>query len=145
MPFTDSVSAISWLVAGLVLLILEILAPGVFMMWLGMAAIATGLVALLADMAFGTQVGVFAVFAAIGIIVGLRLRQAPKPQVNTQVSGVVGRTAVALAFNGREGRVRLGDSDWSARLAHGVATPEPGTRLRVDGVDGTILVVRPDS
>lgn len=137
-------ASVIWLVAGLALLGLEMMAPGVFMMWLGLAAIANGLVLLVWDISFGTQVGIYAVFAAISLFVGLRLRQKPVPGLNTQQAGLVGRSVVALSFSGREGRVRLGDSDWSARLSSGATPPEPGARLRVDGVDGTVLVVRPE-
>jgi len=50
---------------------------------------------------------------------------------------------VALRFHGREGRVRVGDSDWSARLAPGAPAPEVGARLLVEDVEGTVLIVRP--
>ena len=136
--------ALLWLLAGLGLLGLEVLAPGVFMMWLGIAAVATGLLALVVALDFGPQVGIFAVFSAISLYIGLKLRHPPAMTMNTQVAGLTGRVATVLHFNGREGRVRVGDSDWSARLAEGVPLPEPGTRLRVDDVDGTVLVVRPD-
>ena len=64
--------------------------------------------------------------------------------MNTQTAGLAGRVATALVFHGREGRVRVGDSDWAARVPTGVPPPDPGTRLRVDGVDGTVLIVRPE-
>ena len=130
---TDLPQSVLWLGAGLVLMLLEIAAPGVFLMWLGLAALGTGLVA---------QVVVFAVFAAVSITIGLRVR-APRraAHLNTPDSGLVGREAVALEFHGRTGRVRVGDSDWNARLASGTETPAPQAMLRVVGVDGTTLVV----
>lgn len=135
---------IVWLAVGLVLLVAEVIAPGVFMMWLGLAAIGTGAVVLAVDPGFSAQVGVFAVFAAAAIAAGLRLRRTkPAARVNTLDAGLVGRPARALAFEGREGRVRLGDSDWPARVPHDVAPPAPGAALRVEGVDGVVLVVRP--
>ena len=132
-----------WLLGGLGLLILEMLAPGAFLMWIGLAACGTGLLVLFVPMAFGYQVVVFAVLAGVSLAAGLRLRR-PVTRLNTQSAGLAGRLATALHFDGTEGRVRLGDSDWSARVPAGVAMPQPGDRLRVDGVDGTILVVRPD-
>jgi inner membrane protein len=134
---------IIWLIAGLVLLMLEMHAPGVFMMWLGLAALGTGLVTLARGIGFELQVVTFAVLAAISLTVGLRMRRRP-PRVTTQQAGLAGRIATALVFTGREGRVRVGDSDWAARLPTDVAQPEPGTRLRVQGVDGTVLIVRPE-
>jgi membrane protein implicated in regulation of membrane protease activity len=135
---------IFWLVAGLVLLILEMLAPGAFLMWIGLAACGTGLLILLVPMGFAWHVVAFTLFAAAFLAVGLRLRRPPRT-LNTQTAGLAGRTATALAFDGRNGRVRLGDRDWAARVPPDVPPPSPGSRLRVDGVDGTVLIVRPDA
>jgi membrane protein implicated in regulation of membrane protease activity len=136
---------IIWLVAGLALLMAEIHAPGMFMMWLGLAACGTGLLLLASGMGFELQVVTFAILATISLAVGLRLRRRPPDaQVNTPHSGLAGRSAIALTFQSHEGRVRLGDSDWAARVPPDVATPGAGTRLRVEGVDGTVLIVRPE-
>jgi inner membrane protein len=136
-------SWIIWLLAGLALLMLEIHAPGAFMMWLGLAACGTGLVVLASGIGFEFQVVTFGVLAAISLGVGLRFRHRPV-RLNTQQAGLAGRSATALMFQGREGRVRLGDSDWAARVPADVAEPIAGARLRVEGVDGTVLIVRPD-
>ena len=131
-----------WLIAGLLLMLLEVVAPGVFLMWLGLAALGTGLVIQVADPGFAWQVVVFAAFAAVTIAIGLRVRSSRSAAlVNTPASGLVGREAVALDFHGQTGRVRVGDSDWNARLAHGTEPPAPQSRLRVVGVDGTTLIV----
>jgi len=134
---------IIWMVAGLALLGVEMLAPGAFMMWLGLAACGTGLIVLATGIGFELQVVTCAILAAISLAVGLRVRHRPA-RLNTQQAGLAGRTATALTFHGREGRVRVGDSDWAARLPADVAEPSAGTRLRVEGVDGTVLIVRPE-
>ncbi len=135
---------IIWLLAGLALLMLEIHTPGAFMMWLGLAACGTGLIVLASGIGFELQVVTCGVLAAISLGVGLRFRHRPV-RMNTQQSGLAGRSATALVFHGREGRVRLGDSDWAARVPADVAEPSAGARLRVEGVDGTVLIVRPDA
>ena len=142
---TDMHAGLVWMIVGLVLLGAEILAPGVFMMWLGMAAIVAGLLVWLLDLAFGIQVALFAVLSAIALAVGIKLRPRARPSLNTQIAGLVGRSATAVSFHGHEGRVKVGDSDWAARLASGATAPEPGATMRVDGVDGTVLVVRPEA
>jgi membrane protein implicated in regulation of membrane protease activity len=144
MPGFFTEPGIAWLVAGLVLVVLEVLRPGAFLLWLGLAALGTGLVCRLATLSFATQVIVFAVLAPLSIAVAMtRRRGALPPTVNTPGSGLVGRTATALAFTGSEGRVRLGDSDWPARLVEHAATPAPHDALQVVGVDGLVLLVRP--
>ncbi len=140
-PFHDW---IIWLLAGLLLLIAEMLVPGVFLMWIGLACLGTGLAALSVSLGFAMQVVIFCVLAAITLTVGLKLRRAPA-RLNTQTAGLEGRSAVALRFHGREGRVRVGDSDWAARMAPGVPPPDAGARLRVEAVDGTVLIVRPEA
>jgi inner membrane protein len=135
---------IIWLLAGLALLMLEVHTPGAFMMWLGLAACGTGLIVLASGIGFELQVVTCGVLAAISLGVGLRFRHRPV-RMNTQQSGLAGRSATALLFHGREGRVRLGDSDWAARVPADVAEPSAGARLRVEGVDGTVLIVRPDA
>jgi membrane protein implicated in regulation of membrane protease activity len=139
---------IIWMLVGIGLLIAEVLVPGAFLMWIGLAACGTGLVTLAIEPRFELQVVAFAVLAAISLAAGLRLRRRQKQlehdrQVNTRQAGLAGRSATVLAFHGREGRVRVGDSDWSARLPPGVPEPTPGATLRVVDVDGTVLIVRP--
>jgi membrane protein implicated in regulation of membrane protease activity len=134
---------IIWVAAGLGLLILEMLMPGVFLMWLGLAACGTGLLTLAFEFGFEIQVVAFGILAAIALSVGLRVRR-PRQVVHTEREGLVGRPATALVFQGRDGRVRLGDSDWAARVPADIPPPDPGARMRVAKVDGTVLIVRPD-
>jgi membrane protein implicated in regulation of membrane protease activity len=133
---------IVWLLVGLGLLIAETVLPGAFLMWLGLAACGTGLATLAIGLRFELEVILFGILAAVALSAGLRLRRHRAP-LNTQQAGLVGRTATALAFQGREGRVRVGDSDWAARLAPDAETPALGAVLLVDDVQGTVLIVRP--
>ncbi len=99
------------------------------MMWLGLAALGTGLATLSAEIGFELQVVTFGVLAAVSLVIALRLRRRPA-RLNTQQAGLVGRVATALVFQGREGRVRVGDSDWAARVPADVPQPDPGTSAR---------------
>lgn len=135
-----------WILAGLVLLGAEMLIPGVFLLWIGLACIGTGLMLFVVTPAFGVTVAVFIVLLAAGIATALRLRRAqhPHPHVNTPDSGLVGRFGVLIEAGLVGPRVRVGDSDWAARLPQDAGAMPAGTRVRVEGVDGTTLVVRPD-
>lgn len=133
-----------WVLAGLVLLGAELALPGVFLLWVGLAAIGTGLVVLLAAPPFWALVVVFCVMMAAGVAAAMRLRRASmRPDLNTPDAGLVGRHAVLLEPQGPQARVRLGDSEWPARLPRH-ADAAPGCRVRVEAVDGTTLVVRPE-
>ncbi len=136
-----------WILLGLVLLGAEMLLPGAYLMWIGLAALGTGILLLGADPGFGGAVATFLVLLAAALFAGFQIRRrgGPAHRVNAPEAGLAGRHATVLAAEGGALRVRVGDSDWSARLPRGVATPAPGTSVRVEAVDGTVLVVRPDT
>lgn len=133
-----------WILGGLLLLIAELGLPGIFLLWIGLAAIGTGLVVLIALPPFPAVVAIFLVLLAAGIVLALRLKaRPPGPAVNAPGAGLVGRHGMLLPMEGPELRVRIGDSDWPARLPADAKVPEAPQRVRVEGVSGTVLVVRP--
>lgn len=138
--------ALTWILVGLLLLGAEILVSGFFLLWIGIAAIGTGAVLFFAEPPFWATVTLFIGLLAAGIAIALRLRRAnhPRPRVNTPDAGLVGRAGVLVEAGQAGPRVRVGDSDWAARLPRDVADSPVGTHVRVEGVDGTTLVVRPD-
>ena len=134
-----------WILIGLAALGAEMLLPGAYMLWVGTAAIGAGLTILLADPGFPLSVALFLALLAAGIVASLRMKRATPlgRRANAPEAGLAGRDATVISAEGGRLRVRLGDSDWSARTPPGVALPEPGARVRVEAVDGTVLVVRP--
>lgn len=133
-----------WLAAGLLLATAELIAPGVFLIWLAGAALATGVAAALLPLPGWAQVLLFVELAIVAVLIArarLRRRGAlvdPDPLLNVPGARLVGRTAVVTqAIVAREGRVRLGDSEWIAR---GDDAPV-GTTLRVTGNEGSALLV----
>ena len=135
-----------WLIAAAVLLILEIIVPGIFLIWLGLGAALVGLFLLVvpgADPAW--QLLALTVSIYFSVVVGLRwqrklLRQQPS-ELNLGLEGFIGRTAVvSQAFEYDRGRVRLEDSSYVARCQ---SRPEPGQPVRVTGIDGQTLIVEP--
>ena len=135
----------TWLAIGLVLAVAEMAIPGVFLIWMAGAALITGLVAWLAPIGLPLQIVLFAVLSILAVFTGKRLLKqhpivAADPKMNQRGERVVGETVVVTqALEGGTGRVRLGDSEWLAKGADAVV----GTRLRVVGHDGVVLVVEP--
>jgi len=138
----------NWMVLGAVLLALEILAPGVFLLWLGIAAILTGTLSLqlwgTAFWVWQVQVLVFLALSIASVLIGRRFFPASakddtdQPLLNRRDKQLVGRTAVLEEpiVEGR-GRVRLGDTLWR------VTGPDlpVGSRVRVaDASDGELRV-----
>lgn len=133
-----------WIVAGLALCGAELLHPGVFLLWIGLAATAAGGATLALGLAPTGQVAGFAALLGIALWVSagrLRGRRGrASPDVNAPGADIVGRTCRALAFAGAEGRVSFRDGSWPARLDGG-PPPAPGASLRIVRLDGTTLIV----
>jgi membrane protein implicated in regulation of membrane protease activity len=132
-----------WLIGGVLLLILEVIAPGFFLLFIGAAAIATGLFTVLFDLGTASQLALFALYAMIAVMLGRRFyanRNADSvdPLLNDRAGRLIGRVVTVVeAVDDHDGRVRVGDSDWSARGGPAAA----GERVRITGVDGNCLKV----
>lgn len=134
-----------WLALGLFLAAAEILVPGLFLIWLAGAALLTGVLAWLLPVGLPLQIMVFAVTAFLAVFAGRRvLRDHPvveaDPKMNRRGQRLAGEVAVVVqAIEAGSGRVRHGDSEWLARGADAA----PGTRVRITGSDGAVLLVEP--
>jgi membrane protein implicated in regulation of membrane protease activity len=133
----------SWLALGLVLAIGEMIIPGVFLIWLAVAAILTGLLAWAVPIAVPLQIVIFAVLSIVLVFTGKRyLGRNPitplDPAMNDRGARLQGEVVtITHAIDGGSGRARHGDTEW---LVKG-PDAEPGTRMRVSGHDGAVLLV----
>ena len=131
----------SWVIAGLVLAGAEIVVPGVFLIWLGLAALATGLVAALIAIPWQGQILLFAALAValVGLATRLHRRTGPDDAtLNRADRGLIGREGVlAEPITHGTGRIRFDDTLWRIE---GPDLPVGG-RVRVVGLTGTVLRV----
>src|SRR3954470_16327182 len=67
----------SWIVLGLVLMGLELLAPGVFLLWLGLAAVATGVLDWAFDLSWQTAALSFAILSVASVLLGRAVTRHP--------------------------------------------------------------------
>lgn len=133
-----------WWIAGVLLLIVELTAPGAFFLWMGISAFVTGLVLLvLPSMGWQYQFLVFALFTVVSIIAWRRyLKSKPittdRPGLNRRGEQYIGRefTVTHAIVNG-VGKVRISDTSWKIE---GEDMPE-GTKIKVTGTHGTVLKV----
>jgi membrane protein implicated in regulation of membrane protease activity len=132
-----------WMIGGVLLLIAEVLAPGFFLLFVGAAAMLTGLFVLLFDFSLAPSLALFAIYTALAVYAGRKVyanRPVPAsaPHLNDRAAQLIGRAAVAVTpIDEHGGRVRLGDGEWSARGG----PAQPGERLEVIGVEGNCLMV----
>jgi len=137
----------NWILLGCILLALEILTPGVFLLWIGIAALLVGALALQLSgvMALGWQVQVllFLLLSLAAVYVGNRINKSRRddtdePFLNQRGSQLIGRTALLEEpLSEGVGRVRLDDTTWRIR---GPNLPV-GSRVRVVGADANVLIV----
>ena len=109
-----------WVAVGLILCGLEMLVPGVFLLWLGLAALATGIITLATGIGVVPQLLLFGVLAIVATYVGKRQYSdkgiaSDDPLLNDRLARLVGETVIVdSALVGGRGRVRVGDSVWPA-------------------------------
>jgi len=134
-----------WFIAGGLLLVLEVLAPGVFMLWLGLAALLVGIISLFVEWSWQAQFIAFAAFAVAAIPLWRRLARqveaaTDQPFLNRRNEGFVGRifTLEKPIVDGT-GTMGIDDTVW--RIT-GADIPA-GSRVKVTRVDGTALHVEP--
>jgi inner membrane protein len=143
---TNLAAHYGWWLLALVLLGAEIMMPGFFMLWIGIAAAATGLVLLLSpELSFPVQAVVFVLLALVscyGYWRFIRRGEATpsdQPLLNRRGEQLIGRRFVldTAIING-QGKARVGDSQW---LVEGPELPA-GATIEVVAVDGATLKVQ---
>jgi len=136
----------NWLIFGLILMTLELLAPGVFLFWLGLAALLVGLISFAINPSWQLQMLMFAVFAAAAVLLWRRVARnntavsKSNRFLNKRAEALVGRvfTLEKPIIDGW-GTVRIDDTIWRVT---GPDTPA-GSRVRIVRADGARLTVAP--
>lgn len=131
-----------WFVAGLCLVGAELAAPGVFLLWLGIAALVTGALDAVLGLSPQAALVLFGLSSLASVAIGralTRSRGGPD-ELNRRGLDLVGRSfPLDGPMVGGEGRIRLGDSVWRV-----IGPDAPaGTAMRVVRLDGATLVVEP--
>lgn len=145
----ETLANYGWWIAGLLLLILEAVVPGVYLVFFGIAALVVGTNAFLLGATgwfdWPQQVIAFIVVSAVCVYLGRRWygtaeeREDAAP-LNRRTGRLIGREVrLSEAIIDGRGRVALEDSWWS------VSGPDLplGARVRIVGADGSVLQVEP--
>lgn len=141
----SSLGTWNWLILAVVLMAIETFAPGVFMLWLGLAALIVGLLSF--GLVWSWQAQVLS-FAALSIAMvplwryysGRNAKPTDKPFLNKRAEGLVGRifTLEKPIVDGI-GTVKIDDTVWR------VSGPDApaGSRVKIESADGASLRVGP--
>ena len=141
-----SLGAWSWIILGGILLAVELIAPGTFILWLGVSAILVGLISFVIDWNWQEQAVGFVILAVASLVMWWRLIRparrdedaSDQPFLNRRAQGFVGRefTLEKPIVDGA-GTVRIGDTVWR------VTGPDcaAGSRIRIARAEGATLFV----
>lgn len=149
LPWLETLTFWHWMVLGVVLVVLELLMPGIWFLWLGLGALTTGVIVLIAsELPWQIQSVIFCALSVISIVIGrlIMRTKAPEdhPTLNRRAEQYIGQVYVLEDATERgHDRVRIGDSVWRVRLADPAAELSAGDKVTVTGVEGATLQVEP--
>jgi len=142
--FLQHLSFWDWLALGTVLLILEVFGAGGYLLWIGMAAAAVGVVTfVMPHLSWELQLLLFGLLSIATALYWWRrqrtaVRPSDQPNLNLRGQDLIGKTFVVheAIVDGR-GKIKVADGVWIARGPDAVV----GSRVRVVGQQGAILLV----
>ena len=127
------------------LIILEILAPGAYFLWMGVAAMVVGAVLFLVPATpFLIQVLIFAIFSALALVLYKSWQRrhpttSDEPTLNRRGKQYIGREFVLQKpIKNGTGKITVDDSSWHLQGEDA----QVGMKVRVVAVEGTILKVK---
>lgn len=132
-----------WLIAAGLFFVLELIAPGAFMLWLGIAAMLVGIISFIVAWSWQGQLVAFAIFALASIPLWRRFaarveKPGDQPFLNRRADAFVGREfTLEKPIVAGNGTVKIDDTIW--RLS-GPDVPG-GSRVKVVRADAATLVV----
>lgn len=132
-----------WVLGAALLALAELVMPGVFLVWIAAAALLTSLFAF-AGVSFTIQLVIFGVASVATVFIARnsqrRTQPSDDPLLNDRAARLLGQSVlVCESIDQGQGRVKVGDGEWPAR---GPDVPA-GTLVRVTGIEGGHLLVRP--
>ncbi len=135
-----------WWVFAVILMIFELLAPGAFFLWMGVAAVLVGaIVGVIPNLGWEYQVFGFSVFSLISVVSWRTyIRKNPPesdlPLLNQRSAQIIGRVfTLQNPITDGQGKIIVDDTMWKVQGDD----CRKHTRIKVVGVDGVILKVEP--
>ncbi len=142
--FVEGLGFWAWFIAGLALVILEVLVSGAVLLWLGVAAFVVGAITFFVpELDWRYQFTLFAILSVVSIFVTRKYMKkksdaAPETKLNRRGHHYVGREfTLSEAITDGIGRIDIDDGAWRIRGPNLAA----GARVKVTGADGTVLIV----
>nr|WP_193747076.1 NfeD family protein [Dickeya sp. NCPPB 3274] len=137
-----------WLSLGGLLLAAEMLGAGGYLLWSGIAALLTGILAWLLPLDWTWQCIAFAVLTVAAALLWWqwlrrRIEKQPPPVLNQRGQQLIGlHTTLTEPLVNGFGRVNIGDSSWRVQAEQDLPA---GTVVEIIAVEGITLRVKPRS
>ena len=130
-----------WMVVAIALIALEFMAPGVYFMWVGFAALVVSIVTFIfPGLGWEIQVVAFSVLAVASVLVGKKYLMEKEVHsddttLNKRGTQYIGKTCeVVVAFKNGKGKIKVEDTLWSAI---GPVTLDKGASVKIIAMEGT--------
>lgn len=139
---------VNWFTLGIILIILEMLLPGMFLMWFGASALIVGVITLIIPMSMNAELVLFAITSVLSVIAVIVIMRRVSPNTQSTVTHNLnqarGSELVGMAFTldskvvNNEGKLNIGDSVW---LIKG-PDAEAGTHIEITHVENNALTFK---
>lgn len=139
---------VNWIIAGLALSLLELIVPGVYLIWFGFAAFVVGIAVYFLPIELTTQLIVFAISSGIFAVIGVAVYRyvfskaqvpAEYKNLNNTAEQYVGQL-VTVAEDAEDNRtkVKIGDTYWLASCQKAF---KQGDTAKVVGVKDSLILI----
>lgn len=139
---------VNWIIAGLALSLLELIVPGVYLIWFGFAAFVVGIAVYFLPIELTTQLIVFAIASGIFAVIGVSVYRyvfskaqvpAEYKNLNNTAEQYVGQL-VTVAEDAEDNRtkVKIGDTYWLASCQKAF---KQGDTAKVVGVKDSLILI----
>ncbi len=148
MEWLDQIEFWHWLIAAVVMIIIEMILPAAYFLWMGISAFIVGLlIYAVPGLPVLIQVIIFGVLSIVSLILYKRHKKSnpnvnDQPNLNRRGEQYVGRsfTLEEAIVNG-VGKIKVDDSTWKVK---GSDMPA-GSKVRVMSVEGTVFNVETET
>ncbi len=139
---------VNWIIAGLMLSLLELIVPGVYLIWFGFAAFIVGVTVYFLPLEFTTQLIIFAIASGVFAVIGVAVYRyvfnktqvpAEYKNLNNTAEQYVGQL-VTIAEDAADNRtkVKIGDTYWLASCQKAF---KKGDTAKVVGVKDSLILI----
>lgn len=139
---------VNWIIAGLALSLLELIVPGVYLIWFGFAAFVVGIAVYFLPIELTTQLIVFAIASGIFAVIGVAVYRyvfskaqvpAEYKNLNNTAEQYVGQlVTVAEDTEDNRTKVKIGDTYWLASCKKAF---KQGDTAKVVGVKDSLILI----